>query len=123
MDRQHLTRQVAYWLYLHRGRAAGDPVSDWVAAERIVELVIAALGAATPEPETGEATVDLDPAGVALELLQNFVAEATRAEAAKRLGYKSASTVGRILCGQRQMSDDLIEKIQAAFAPRRRKAA
>ncbi|MCA8925796.1 MAG: helix-turn-helix transcriptional regulator [Planctomycetes bacterium] len=134
MQRHALTRHVAYGLYRHRGPAAGTAFGDWTAAERLLDLVAEALGSAEPQveaepeappaaPEPAPVKVHTDPAETALELLEAFVAEANRAEAAKRLGYKSTSTVGRILRGERALSPELVAKIQAAFGPAPRRKA
>ena len=143
MSRHELTSRIAYELYLQRGRAPGRQVEDWGLAESIVELCLAfaaaLLEAASESASTGEAaSSDADSTGAAapseaavaplravpalstaeraLALLEAATAELGRAEVADALGYKSTSSVGRYLRGERAIGDKLAEKIFAALA-------
>lgn len=132
IDRRELTARVAYLLYEHRGRAPGRAREDWLLAERLIDLCVALLSALAPPSEPAPRASDSPPrpetsredrAHDVLALLEAAVAADGRAAVARRLGYASPSSVGKILRGQRALTDVLVQRIVAALAPAARKAA
>jgi hypothetical protein len=130
MSQHQLTAQIAYEIFVQRGRVRGRQAEDWRAAETIVALCLAfaveLARAAAPEVQIQPR----DPGPLherALALLQTAVAESGRASVASSLGYKSPSSVGRYLRGDRAIGEKLAKRIVAALAqanaPRLRRAA
>jgi len=135
MSKHELTAQIAYEIYLQRGRAPGRSREDWAAAEAVVALCLAFAAAllesdppaAEPKaPEALEASAieaeaPIAPAFSAQErafaLLCTAAQELGRAELAKTLGYKSTSSVGPYLRGKRPIGAKLAERILANLAP------
>jgi hypothetical protein len=127
MSRHQLTAQIAYELYVQRGRVHGRQGEDWRAAEAIVAMCLAfatALAEATDQtkPSSESATLEFPGSSPAespapslheraLALLQAAVAETSRSSVAAQLGYKSASTVGRYVRGDRPIGDTLAKRI------------
>lgn len=131
MSRHELTARIAYEIYVQRGFAPGRHREDWAAAEAIVELCLAfatellqatdEAGAATEapsEPGAGASpapTISLEER--ALALLTEAAAELGRAAVARKLGYKSASTVGRYVRGDRPIGAKLAARILGQLTP------
>ena len=133
IDRRELTARVAYLLYEHRGRTPGRARDDWLLAERLIDLCLALLSALAPPsapahdppasaPDHPDAPAE-DGAPDVLALLEAAVAADGRAAVARRLGYASPSSVGKILRGQRALTEALTARILAALAPPARRAA
>jgi hypothetical protein len=134
MSRHDLTAHIAYTIYQQRGYAHGRHAEDWFAAEMIVgmcEAVFSALSTgATPAPDTAPNETEapreyptLAKNDWAMQLLHEAVAEQGRKAVAGQLGYKSTSTVGKYLRGDRALGQALVEKIVAAFGQQARRAA
>lgn len=128
-----LTARVAFTLYLHRGRQPGRAHDDWVTAESIVDLCLATAQATSSPPAPLESAPEAAPETApepapeaapeaasepidatrsqAKDLLHTAADKIGRKQVAARLGYKSASTVGRYLRGDREINDDLATRI------------
>jgi DUF2934 family protein len=130
MSKHELTARVAYEIYLQRGRAPGRSREDWAAAEAVVELCLAFAATLLEErderesAQVGSAEGQLTPIPSppsaqerAFALLTAAAEELGRKELAKTLGYKSTSSVGPYLRGQRPIGVKLSERILAALAP------
>ncbi len=132
MARTELTRQIAYRLYELRRGAPGSPLGDWLLAEELVALCerfFAALEAVEePAAETAPPPVARPPASrtrrrkptltaeTALQLLVDTCAALGRREVATKLGYRSASSVGKILRGKRRLNPALVDRIARSLA-------
>jgi hypothetical protein len=138
MTQHDLTAQIAYLFFVERGCVHGRHREDWAAAEAVVELCLAFFAAAAPPAtleEAGPAEVAFDapapdPRVRALEVLHAAVADLGRKAVAKQLGYKSTSSVGRYVRGDRPLGEVLAARILATFvapapasAPAARRAA
>jgi hypothetical protein len=116
MSEHELTAQVAYEIYVQRGRVPGRHLEDWLAAERIVATCLAfaqALAEAVEPEAQGEPTSVRERA---LTLLREAVEARGRKTVAGELGYKSASTVGRYVRGDRPIGEALAARIVEALA-------
>ena len=141
MSRHELVARIAYMIYVQRGFAPWRHVEDWLAAEAIVTLCEEILAATAvthddPQPATAvthdapqpagtvtQAPTPVDRETLAMELLEAAVADRGRKTVAGELGYKSPSTVGKVLRGDRPPHEALIGKILEAFGAARRRAA
>ncbi|RMG09259.1 MAG: DUF2934 domain-containing protein [Planctomycetota bacterium] len=131
MTLHELTARVAYRLYVLRGRSPGRQWEDWLSAEAIVSWCLAYAGVGGPDPRQTEAACAARPSAAspeestgespeeqALAALRAAVAARGRREVSRRLGYKSTSTVGRCLRGQRRIDPELAARILAALGAR-----
>ncbi|HBP20557.1 MAG TPA: hypothetical protein DEA08_22550 [Planctomycetes bacterium] len=132
-DRASLTTQIAYRLYLHRGRHHGNALADWVLAEQLVALVEALLviesvsegapaaaeGAdqAPPSPPQGgdRRRASEEVSRRALALVEAAVESSGRAVVAEQLGYASTSSVGKLLRRKSRLTLGVVERILAAL--------
>ena len=132
MSKHELTAQIAHEIYVQRGHAPGRHREDWLAAESIVALCLVFAQALveaeearreTAPPRSTESLKSLTPEPSleerALALLTAAASQFGRAGVAKKLGYKSTSSVGPYLRGQRTIGAKLAERIVANLAPQR----
>lgn len=98
--------------------AGGEPALEESAQEPEPEAI-----AAQGPSEGAEVTPLPDPRQRALELLCAAAEELGRKELAKTLGYKSTSSVGPYLRGQRPIGAALTERILAKLGPQPRAKA
>ena len=136
-DRASLTTQIAYRLYLHRGRHHGNALADWVLAEQLVALVEALLviESGSEDAPTGAGEVGAAPSSPsppqggdrrraseevsrrALALVEAAVESEGRTAVAEQLGYASTSSVGKLLRRKSRLTLGVVERILAALAP------
>jgi hypothetical protein len=114
MSQHQLTKRIAYEIFVQRGWEGGRHAEDWRAAEAIVSmcLLFAVEMARAQDGEQPQASLHER----ALALLQAAVAESGRAPVATALGYKSVSSVGRYLRGDRPIGAKLAERIMETLA-------
>ncbi len=115
MSQHQLTARIAYEIFVQRGGAHGRHAEDWRVAEAIVSMCLAFATELARSAQTGseEERPQASLHERALALLQAAVAESGRASVATQLGYKSPSTVGRYVRGDRAIGEKLAKKIVA----------
>lgn len=122
MTHPDLTARIAYHLWESRGKTHGRHVEDWCLAEHIVTACLeVAAGrrkrAPRRTPRTRATAARGSVQARALDLLERSIGNLGRARVAADLGYSSTSSVGRLLRGDRPLSEDLAQRILTALAP------
>lgn len=125
MSQHQLTARIAYEIFVQRGGVHGRHAEDWRAADAIVAMCLAFATELARVTQVG--SDDQEPEASlherALALLQAAVADSGRASVATSLGYKSPSTIGRYVRGDRTIGDNLAKRIVAKLAQTPKPAA
>ena len=112
MEQNHEIAKIAYELYLMRGGSPGDPVSDWITAERI-------YAERTTRVEKGftvEERVDIAPAATSRArrvTVKTAPAEMTAAKETKKAATKTAS----VKAEKREAEPSKAKKVTRKKAP------